>query len=458
MPAAFTVLEMSGGGNGISLVDGVNYALVDSGWAPTVAARRVGTLAGSGPYEDVDEEITVNVLGTTAAIALDNLQTLSEILDVADRWSQGDTSSPALITCQPQGSISTGELQALIIGRGEGSGFLGLPVTFNDQLMIYEISNVKIRFKRRGQWISNDDTAGSISGSPANIATSMSASFAAFSSGVISPVNISLIKASGYKTQLPAGYVLIGNGVDFTITEAESLTATAYTSVADSANNARGGSVLRYTPTVTTLTQTATYTRTAGTDAQQLTFFANVRNNSASATWIMRVRASRLGVNVVTPDTLIDASTLLPRIISLGSLSLPSSNTSAVTLRLEITASTTSGPPTLDIDYIVAMRTDGNYGRVIAIDAEPVVTASKTELRISHLALSSPGPLVAYYAAGSIAQGWRGDAFLVMGSTVYVAWLATNGDAKWNLMNAAASAIENVTLTATQDPAYLVPQ
>ena len=65
LEAAYTTLTLDGN---LDLVDNVNYSLVEGGWSPAVAARRVSVLVNRSPYEDVTEEIVLNVYGTTACL------------------------------------------------------------------------------------------------------------------------------------------------------------------------------------------------------------------------------------------------------------------------------------------------------------------------------------------------------------------------------------------------------
>ena len=100
----YSTLKITDGTTTADLTDQTNYQLVDGGWAPSVAPLRKSTLGGSGPYEDVIEEIVVNVHGTTAATCLANLAKLSQLLDQAERWSRGENISPVKLQCQPWGS------------------------------------------------------------------------------------------------------------------------------------------------------------------------------------------------------------------------------------------------------------------------------------------------------------------------------------------------------------------
>jgi len=62
-----------------------SYMLTRGDWAPTIPALRTSALAQGGPYADVEEEISVNIYGQTAAECLSNLDTLTRLLDQADR-------------------------------------------------------------------------------------------------------------------------------------------------------------------------------------------------------------------------------------------------------------------------------------------------------------------------------------------------------------------------------------
>ena len=155
--AAYTTITITDDTTTLTLTDGRNYALVDQGWAPGVAQLRISTLGGRGPYEDVVEQLTLNVLGETGVEALYNLGELSRMLDQAERWNRGELVAAVKLTYQPQGSVLTTALQCVILGRAGGSA-VSNSATFNDLLMCYEISNVQLAFVRRGLWLEAEET------------------------------------------------------------------------------------------------------------------------------------------------------------------------------------------------------------------------------------------------------------------------------------------------------------
>lgn len=158
MPAAFPYLAITDGTTTCTILDGAggttNYALLNNTWAPAIASLRASALGGRGPYEDVVEELDLTIVGATAAAALTNLATLNRLLDQAERWTRGETgAAPVVIKYTVQGSAPAMRLQALILGRPQGGGAVELSPRFNKVGLLTEISGVRVRFRRRGQWL-----------------------------------------------------------------------------------------------------------------------------------------------------------------------------------------------------------------------------------------------------------------------------------------------------------------
>ena len=81
-----------------------NCAPLRCTWAPQIVTRRRSAL-GRGPWDDVIEEWDLVVKSADAATALSNLETLTRLLDIADRfWRLGESVSPVLLKYAPQGS------------------------------------------------------------------------------------------------------------------------------------------------------------------------------------------------------------------------------------------------------------------------------------------------------------------------------------------------------------------
>lgn len=448
--AAYSSLVVTDGTTTATLTDGTNYQLIDGGWSPTVAPLRASTLGGSGPYADVTEQITVNVRGSTGATCLANLAKLSQLLDQAERWARGEPVTAVLLTCQPQGSTQGAALSCVILGRA-GETAVNPPATFNDLLMIFEIPNVQLSFKRRGLWLEAIETL-EATGAVANpgIRTGTFASAAAVSS----PAKAVLTFPSD--ADVTQYLILWANHASrIALIEAEGMAGYQYTSVADTTYIARGGNVLRYTPTDLLSTSAGWVALTTLTTCRRVAIWAAVRNNSATATWTIRARLTSGTSNPTyySSGVLLDTASTTPRIMFLGIITMP---TYPAYINVYVQASTITGPPTLDIDYFAVLDiTDEMAGALTA--GLSGSGASGTAITIDAQPLTYPGPTVKKTVSAGIAEmSYLGDAFLtVNGSYLATAYLATE-DAYW--CSRTTSTADTYTLTASRWKAHTVPE
>lgn len=452
MAAAYTVLEFLSGATTTSLVSsGVH--LQDGGWAPVVPRRRRSLLGGASVYGEVEETLILNLDGSTI---LTRLETIARLLDQAERWRDDENVEPVLLRVQPQGSTLSDPLQAVIVG-----GSLEYPASFTDMLMSEEVNGVSLRVVR-GPWLGATSSATSSSAQNPNILTATFSTEAT----IASPITLAL---NGFSqntyTEMVAGILLIARSSSYIqITEAETMTATAWTSVTDSTNNARGGSVLRYTPTGTTAVKSGTASIGSSFRSSLTRFgvYAAVKNNSSSATYLLRAGAYDTdSAYAQTTDYLEIApysGFAAPKMVSLGTISLAN----AGTVYLEAQAS--SADTHLDIDYIVLLRKDDPYSYDIAHEGRYLVGltssgATAISLLFDDQSLSNPRPKASLSAPSEgkeMAFGYSGDIALHMiGTTVAALWMAPGAGAKWRY--ASTTAVSNA-ITVSRTLAYLTPQ
>ena len=383
----YSTLKITDGTTTADLTDQTNYQLVDGGWAPSVAPLRKSTLGGSGPYEDVIEEIVVNVHGTTAATCLANLAKLSQLLDQAERWSRGEPVSAVKIQCLPWGSsIST---ECVILGRVNDK-LLSLPATFNDKLEIgiYEVPYVRLRFVRRGLWLASEETVGP--GAYAKVVAKQTATFAS-AAAISSPVAIRLEQKSGAALLTDIYLLITDDAAKIGFIEAEDFTPSGVTwsEVTDTTYNARGDKVLRLTASDTAL-QYAFYPTSGfiSTDCRRLAIFAAVRNNYAATTFQMYAKVNQSSLHgLATPAITVDYSDDNPRIFFLGIVTAQEAITD---IYLYLQALTTPGAGSIDIDYVAMIGLDDDASRVItlAIDGQ-----QSGDIFVNPRALTSPSPV-----------------------------------------------------------------
>lgn len=447
MPAAYSTITLESGATVCTLTDGTNYQLVDGGWAPSVAALRLSTLGGQGSYEDVTEEITVNVLGATGAACLANLAKLANLLDQAERWARGDVVAPVLMTVQPQGSTLTAPLKCAILGRS-GDSAMTSPVTFNDRLMIYEISDVRLRFRRRGLWLGG---GGSKTSTPVANPGPFTVTFDD-SAPIAAPLKLSLQGGNVIGAAMDV-VILAGN---LQVLEAETFyTGGVFTSVAEAATFARGGAVLRYTPTDTSwqTTQLPAGTLTLAGGCRGVAVYAAVRNNSTTVDFTVRLSAVGENRSYSGNEVVIAAGATTPRLVLLGQMRIPEEPQN---LTLAVQASGSGGTAKLDIDYICVLDITSRFAKSIVIRNNVITDV----IVVDPSALSYPAARVWVYDVvdGFLPVSWFGSAYLEMTGAELktVCMLYVVGSANWRY--AADGSAKTFTSSADRPLAYLTPQ
>jgi len=472
-------LILTDGTTTVTVQDGAggatNYPLARDRWAPNVAPLRQALLGGWAPYDEVIEEQEIHVTGADTAAALANLRTLNNLLDQAERWRRHDPVAPVTMQFVPQGSTihsSSGtKLVAVVLGRAPGDTSRSALVLPQDTLasgLTKYILSVRLRLYRRGQWLGIAATG---SGSSGANGTVHQVSFSGVPV-VSTPVTLTLKGFNTSTTQnLPASLLLAAGGLNrVSRFEAESMTATGYTSVADAANNASGGSVLRYTPTGTAFATSGALSSVGLDNCRRFAIYAVVRNNSGTTTWRVKAllhRNDTAGVTFETPEVLIDTSTTNPRVVFLGELVRPFDITDSTIqynkVALRIAASAASG--TLDIDYIAFLALDDETSSAIALGAFSFANefggAAAAEIQIQDGSLTLQRPRVlASKPSGTPAMAplsYSGNIALYTKSTNYNAlWMCPNG-ANWRYIDA-TPAVLNTSIDVSILQARVTPE
>jgi hypothetical protein len=460
---AFPFLQLTDGTDTVTFADGLggltNYPPVRGQWGPSIAGIWTAPLSGRGPYADVEEDLSCNIRDTTASLCWSRLDTLTRLLDKAERWwLRNEPISPVLLKYVPQGSTqftNASPLIAIVLGRVGNDMLNGvdLPNNVNDAGMLFEIYNIKIKCLRRGAWYG----APQESASSAALANPSVMTVTLPSTHTINSVTD--ISISGFdKTTTPTiqpGYLIVNDlSSGIQIVEAEGAASGTFTSVADAAGNARGGNVLRFTPGVTTPVTSGTISGLS-TIGGTIAILACVRNNSGTTTFQMQANMSGLGtVASSTPLTLIDTSTTNPRHVLLGTMQGSQVNKISFT----ITASAASG--TLDIDYVIIVVLENENCAILAHDAIALTNLGAGAVTLD--AVFNPSTtqnpaLQASGTGGSIPATYRGPLpFTSISNKVYVVWTATNG-ASWRFTTT-APAVLSVAATAGRYKQFLSPQ
>lgn len=456
---AYPYLVMTDGTDTVTFANGLgtttNWPLVRGQWGPRITGIRTSPLGGRGPYADVVEDVSCNIRNTTGELVYSNLDTLVRLLDKAERWwLRNELISPVILKYVPQGStihsIAT-PMQAIVLGRA-GSDELngvGLPQNANDAGMIFEIRGVKVLCLRRGAWTGTTDTP-TATASAAN-PTVHTKAFAA-THPINSPMDLTI--AGFDRTATPiikGGYLCVGSNVNDIQFNQGSLVA-GYTSVADAANLAKFGTIVRYTPTVTTPVASGSGALTA--ISGQVAVIAVVRNNSATTSFQMRADLYGQGGNISTPYVTIDTSSLLPRMILLGTVN----GTTLSSVGFTVQASAASG--TLDINYLLVVNLRDETCAIIATDDVNVslISSGAVTLNFAFNPNSDQNPRVfANGTGGNAAVVYRGAMpLLATGLNMYALWTATNSN-YWVFTNVSNAALP-ITMLPVRYRSYLSPQ
>lgn len=440
----------------------VDFASSTSGysvtrWNPAVAKRRSDLLGGRGPYEDTVEEMELTIHATDA---MTKLKTLQGLLEQSQRWARGEPVSAVLLHYQPE-STST-EYKSTILGASTGD-MVQLPRNFLMTPVMDYIDPVTIRFRRLGLWLGASATATSSAAEhPTTLTVNLTTSVP-----FESPVVLKLASAARSDRGAPPSFILMASGATTTeaatrllVIEAENLHlsgGSGYGTAADTTNKARGGVVLRYTPASGGWVDSAVASVYSSSDnnARRWGVFLNYRNNSTAAGYQVKLRMD----NVYTPVLTVPEGTSNPTWAYLGSTAraIP-----LQTLELFIKASAASG--SIDFDSIVLLAMDSEAtARVVAPVQNELATTvvyPAEPVYIDHQLLSRPSAKVWVNVGIGTAQGYRGDATLMMrGAAVACAWLGAGETTStyWRVTDTAGTVISSA-FTATRLEGRLSPE
>lgn len=247
-------------------------------------------------------------------------------------------------------------------------------------------------------------------------------------------VSIQDLKVGAYHL---TGYIAVTNSATgITVVNADSLsTGGAWSAVADSTHYARNTNVLRYTPASTS--EATKEVASTGT-IRRLAVFANVRNNSTTTTFTIRVRVNRVDtIEYYRPVVIGPQASARPEWVYLGEVTA----TPPATIDFCVAADAASG--SLDADTFVILDLDDNLTSVVAIHTGKggIGNSAGDELVIDHRALTKPTPVVTIENGGDVsewsAQGKR-DVY-TSGATITAIAMVTGDDTGQNAWRQAAS-------------------
>jgi len=455
-----------------------NYKVAAEGWAPAQGGLSLSPLASAGLFVDVVEDLLIHIKGATAAAAMLNWQTLSALLDQAERWYlRRDNAAVVEMRYSPEGatvSSPSEPLRAPIYGRAPGdASCLQLPPEFTGPLLTdgKYIVNGRMRFVRRGWWtLTTVQTVTSTSQTNGDLHT------LAFGAALKYP-SVTKLRINGVRSGLnvPSGLLAMSekaNGIIILNAEG-AVPATDYSSVANGTQLARNTNVLRFTPTVVTERKSSNINFTSETDARLFAVFINQRNNSTTTSFNVRISIfagatiAALEPQNFTPRKLIPGTAnSRPEWTFVGSVSLQVQPTG---LFVHIQASAISG--SFDIDSIVLVDLT-NHSQVIEVrnDATGVAAGDNTyryvvdpRLLISESGGFGPHRPVIYFVTGTTTDviPYVGNLYLpTRTTTIYAVWLGTGGSVSQDRWRQAtiADALLSGTMVADRYISYVSPE
>lgn len=454
-----SILKISDGTTTIDFVaDTSGYALTE--WSPAVANRRRGMFGGRGAYADVVETMRVNIHGTAP---LDKLATLRTLLEQSERWYAGEPVDPVLLHYQP--TSTSAELKATIMGADGDSPMVRLPGDLPQGPLYQYLDGIELRFRRLGMWLGASVTGTSSDlehprTHTVNLTTSVD---------LPSPITVKVVESAAAERGMPPSFVIMASGATTTeaagrvvIFEAEelSLGALAFTTAADSTNDASGNTLLRYTPqTAATWATSANESVVSSTDTTVRTWgvFLNYRSNGTGTSHRVRMKAN---ARQNTRELFIPEGTSNPTWVYLDTLRINGTPLDGV--RLQAQSSNTAG--TVDFDTIALLALDDEIAsRVVRpVFGEEIGTSfdPSENTTIDHMLLSEPSAAIFSSYGFNPRQGFVGDATLMMrGSAVAVAWLSTSerAAAAWRPTDSSNNAVSSVVVI-TRLEARLTPK
>jgi len=232
-----------------------------------------------------------------------------------------------------------------------------------------------------------------------------------------------------------------------------------FTEVTDTATFARGGKVARFTPVSTSAVNlTVREYDLEFYSIKRVAIWANVRNNSATTTFTMRVFSyAPGGTSYARPILISGDATPSPQWRYLGSVA---SNRDG-SFFISITPSAASG--TLDIDSVALVALDGHVAIATIDQSANVGVSEKSALIMNHRALTGVTPQIEVFQKSNITE-WSGRgeiAIYTNGSTLEGVLLATGGDDNVNRWRQSADTSEAVIENdwiASRLPGRLTPE
>jgi hypothetical protein len=379
------LLSFSDGTTTVHIDGSDGYHLLYGRWSPAVSG--MSAPGENKPFGKVQESMTLRLTGTAAASKADRL---ARLMEQAQRFANGENVSPVVLSYQV--AVDDTIWRDLVLGMPRGQRAINLPPNFDAVTDDDALMPVGLTFWRaNGQWLRDpiavDDDAADAAVTNGDVAELV---FAGGDLAIKSPTKLT-IDGGGFGTYNLDSYLALTE-TNIRAINSSTLDASwgaAFVSTADSAAYARGGNVLRYTPTVTT---EVINTLTGDDLERRAAVFVKVRNNSSTASYTIRGGVRQPSIDVWNqPVVVAPQAAARPETIYLGEVTFSPPSL----IRIGITASAT-GAGTLDIEtfYIVDLSSGESSIIRLGRDSGAVGVPGNRFITVNHNALTGLEPNV----------------------------------------------------------------
>lgn len=402
-------------------------------------------------YDRVDMDVTLRINATTLAEVWTAYTALAAYAKYVEAWKLRATEYNVQVRYKPNGStLSVSYMEALVedmtVDEPDGLGWV------NDTKTLYDLHLV---ITRRGLWLGDTESPSATSAADMPVVKSLSFASSPAQAGV---VDLEFGSTLNSLDNIAAGWLLVAPSTSYLeVNQCNGMTATAWTSVADTSAKA-WGNILRYTPAATTETWSGSLTLT-NTYNPTCHLYAAVRNNSTK-NWRVRLRGIHItGVTgwVYSPYfTIASTDAANPTIYYLGSVTAARG---IKYLQLGATLLDASVSGSLDIDYLAVMAQLPN-SYAMQHDAESMTGTSYSFTGMASNALgrapyffyrdTSPAPDIDVPFSG---QAQR---IYMAGGSVAALYMATSST-YWRLVDSGGT-VRQIYLDGTRRLGHVVPQ
>lgn len=449
----------------LDINDQVNFSLLP-GWRPPSSRERRSALGNGEYYEPVETGIPFRVFGNSPQATKAALREVAAMVQEVQKWKAG-AAEPVTFEYLPEESDLAGPPATLVLDTpARAREIVELPATFNHLMKAFEVNPVILPLVMRGGLYGPAETLTAAAANNPTVRT------VTFGEDAVDPSPVD-VRVTGFTDQthttIYKNLLLITNDAnDLALFEAESMTATGWTSAAlDSAERAGGNAVLRYSPTGAAESISGSLSLTSGSfnaASERVAIFAKCRVTGSGRTFRLRAEVASYVFNDVdrtANQVLRQADYADPLWVPLGITTLRQGHR---TLRLVASVNNISGA-SLDIDQIAIMALGpSNFAlrHEQAYLSSPFIASSPSSVKLAfeQRILSERRPWAGYIessAGNEAAFGKRGDIRIFMtGTAVSSLWLATSAS-KWVDVNQATNAITQVGAEVSRRLAFLTP-